>query len=58
MLVCDPLLLCLLVLIMLKRLMYSGRCLMGSPIMVSIRYWNQIYPDLQVTNYSVLPKIG
>jgi hypothetical protein len=31
---------------------------MGSRIMVSIGKGNQIYLDLQVTNYSVIPKVG
>ncbi len=38
--------------------LYCGQCLMGSRIMVQIGLWNQIYPDLQVPNYSVIPNIG
>ncbi len=34
----------------------SGDRLMGSLIIVSVRKWNQIYPNLQVPNDSVIPK--
>jgi hypothetical protein len=33
-------------------LLASGQCIMGLQIMKSIGYWDQIYPDWQVPNYS------
>ena len=31
--------------------------LMGSQIMISIGYWNQMCPDWKVTNYTFIPKV-
>ncbi len=45
-------------LFVMKHLPRSWHCLMWAQIMVSIGYWNQIYPDVKVPSYSVIPNIG
>ena len=41
--------------VVLPKTSYSGRRIMGSRIMGSIGYWDQIYPDWPVPNNSFLP---
>jgi hypothetical protein len=36
-------------------LKYSGRCLMGSRLMGSMGYWDQIEPDFPVPKNSLVP---
>ncbi len=38
-------------------LIYSGRCLMGSRLMGSFGYWDQIEPDFPVPKNSLIPNL-